>query len=71
MNATLNGNVLTITIPLGGFNRSKSGKMDLCTYVPWSDLGLTHNGSPIRATVTVGRRAVPVPAKGGKAAKTT
>lgn len=51
-----NGN-LVLTIPLNAEGvPSSTGKMLLFKYIPWTDIGLSHAGSPLRATVTVGTR---------------
>ena len=57
MDATIKNGKLVLTIPLNEEPReSSTGKMLLYQYVPWSDLGVKHDGAPIRATITVGAK---------------
>lgn len=55
MKAELKNGNLVLTIPLNAeFVPSSTGKMLLCGYIPWTDLGVKHADQPLRATVTVG-----------------
>ncbi len=57
MKATVKDGKLTIVLDLNDEpSPSSTGKMLLYAYCPWSDLGVQHDGVPIRATVTVGTK---------------
>lgn len=65
MKAELKNGNLVLTIPLNSeFTPSSTGKMLLCSYIPWTDLGVKHMDQPIRATVTVGCKNTEAPSNG-------
>lgn len=69
MKAELKNGNLILTIPLNAeFVPSSTGKMLLCGYIPWTDLGVKHANYPLRATVTVGaKNPEAAPSGNGKA----
>lgn len=67
MKAELKGENLVLTIPLNAeFVPSSTGKMLLCGYIPWCEVGVKHKGNPLRVTVTIGTRNPDAPDKSGK-----
>lgn len=70
MKAELKNGNLVLTIPLNAeFTPSSTGKMLLCGYIPWTDLGVKHADQPLRATVTVGCKNPEAPAGNGNGKK--